>query len=382
MTDHNDNKIGLDDSEETALGGRNPQPAAPMEENAPAGSENSSADPAGTDQAVAVAGELPGPNPFADMVGEVPMEAELCELAAQNSGVQINETYQIQMATPAGGFLPAPTGSQTFQDPLTCIGMAVKVTHTIEATGVPTGEASTAGGEPTPTQTVITHRDAQGVIVNVLDGMPGKNLPEPPSGTEADDLYKVNTGFAADLLRDGGDKAISQLIETYHLTDIPTLDLDFNQFELDETESGPEAMSGSEEEPGKPTNITAAAGPATPPAPAKTGVVEAEVKTSPRRSEPQGGEDEIKIPNVGAFQQESGQPIWLRAYPSIRPQPVPAPRKRPQAYRGQDHYNPVWTYVRGTRRDRLRALVKQWTDARSPTEDDRPRVRDPAIQGG
>ncbi len=56
MTDHNDNKIGLDDNEETAPGGCNPQPAAPMEEGAPAGSENSSADPAGMDQAVAVAG--------------------------------------------------------------------------------------------------------------------------------------------------------------------------------------------------------------------------------------------------------------------------------------------------------------------------------------
>ncbi len=247
MTDHNDNKIGLDDNEETAPGGYNPQPAAPREEGAPAGSESSSADPAGTDQAVAIVGELPGPNPFADMVGEVAMGAELRELATRNSGVKINETYQIQTATPAGGFLPAPTGSQTFQDPLKCIGMAVKVTRTIEATGVPTGEESTAGGEATPTQTVITHRDAQGVIVNVLDGMPGKNLPEPPGVTEADDLYQVNTGFATDLLKDGGDEAISQLIETYHLTDIPALDVDFNQFELDETESGPEAIRAPRE---------------------------------------------------------------------------------------------------------------------------------------
>ncbi len=75
---------------------------------------------------------------------------------------------------------------------------------------------------------------------------------------------------------------------------------------------------------------------------------------------------------MGAFRRESGQPIWLRAYPYIKPEPVPTPRKRPQAYRRQDHYNPVWTYVRGTRRDRLRALVKQWNDAGSPMEDDRP----------
>ncbi len=74
---------------------------------------------------------------------------------------------------------------------------------------------------------------------------------------------------------------------------------------------------------------------------------------------------------MGTFRRESGQPVWLRAYPYIKPEPVPASRKRPQAYRGQDHYNPVWTYVHGTRRDWLRALVKQWNDAGSPTEDDR-----------
>ncbi len=339
MTDHNDNKIGLDDSEEATPRGRNLQPAAPMEENALAGSEVSSTDPTGTDQAVAVAGELPGSNPFAEMVGEVPLEAELRELAARNSGVQINETYQIQTATPAGGFLPAPMGSQTFQDPLTCIGMSVKVTHTIEATGVPTGEASTTGEESAPTQTVITHRDAQGVIVDILDGLPGKNLPEPPGGIEVDDLYKVNTGFDTDLLKDGGDEAISQLMETYHLTsgslsDIPAIELDFNQFELDKTGSSPETMSGPEEEPGEPVTTTAPSGSATPPAPAGTGAVEAEIKTLSRRPEPQGREDEIRIPNVGAFRRESGQPIWLRAYPYIRPEPVPASRKRPQAVQG------------------------------------------------
>ena len=75
---------------------------------------------------------------------------------------------------------------------------------------------------------------------------------------------------------------------------------------------------------------------------------------------------------MGTFRRENGQPVWLRAYPYIKPEPVPASCKRPQAYRGQDHYNPVWTYVRGTRRDRLKDLVKQWNDTGSPTEDDRP----------
>ncbi len=378
MTDHNDNKIGLDNREEATPGGRNPQPAAPMEESALARSEPSSADPAGMNQAAAVARELPGSNPFAEMVGEVPLEAELHELAARNSGVQINETYQIQTDTPAGGFLPTPTGSQTSQDPLACIGMSVKIARTIEARGVPTGEASTTGEGDTPMQTVITHRDALGVIINVLDGLPGKNLSEPPGGVEADDLYDVNTNFAAGLLKDGGEEALAQLMEAYNPTsdfplDVPALELDFNQFELDETGSGPETKSGPEEESGEPAIIAKPTGLATLPAPAETGAVETEVKTLSCRPESPEREDEIRIANVGTFWRESGQPVWLRAYPYIKSEPVPVSRKRPQAYRGQDHYNPIWTYVRGTRRDRLRALVKQWNDAGSPTEE-----RDPA----
>ena len=363
MTDHNDNNIGLGNQEESTPEGRNPQPAAPIEGNVPAVSETSSADPTGTDQAVAIAGELPGSNPFAEMVGEVPLEAELRELTAQNSGVQINETYQIQTDTPAGGSLSAPTGSQRFQDPLACIGMSVRVTRTIEAMGVPTGEVSTTSEGGTPTQTVITHRNAQGVIIDVLDGLPGKSLPGPPDGVETNDLYKINTEFAADLLKNGGEEALAQLMETYHPAsefplDVPVLELDFNQFELDETGSDPETRSGPEEESGEPSVITAPAGSATPPDPAEAGATEAEAETSSRRPGPPEGEDGTRIPNVGLFRRESGQPVWLRAYPYVKPKPVPSSRKRPQAYRGQDHYNPVWTYVHGSRQDRLGALVK------------------------
>ena len=155
-------------------------------------------------------------------------------------------------------------------------------------------------------------------------------------------------------------------MKTYHLTsDIPMMEVDYNQFE-------PEAMSGPEEEPGEPVAAAAPTKSTTPPAPAKARIEKAEAEASSRRPEPREREDEIKIPTVGAFRRESEQPLWLRAYPYIKPEPVPASRKWPQAYRGQDHYNPVWTYVRGTRRDRLKALVKQWNDAGSPTEDDRP----------
>ncbi len=179
------------------------------------------------------------------------------------------------------------------------------------------------------------------------------------------------------LLKDGGEEALAQLMESYNPTsafplDVPALELDFNQFELDETGSSPETKSGPEEESGEPAIAAEPAGSATPPAPAETRAVEMEVKILSHRPEPPEREDEIGIPNVGTFRRGSGQPVCLRAYPYIKPEPVPVPRKRPQAYQGQDHYNPVWTYVRGTRRDRLRALVKQWNDAGSPTEDDRP----------
>ncbi len=332
MTDHNDNKIGLDDQEASTPEGRNPQLAAPIEGNAPAGSETSSVYPAGTDQAVAIAGELPGANPFAEMVGEVPLEAELRELAARNSGIQINETYQIETDTPSGCSLAAQAGSQRLRDPLACIGMSVRVTRMIEATGVPTGEACTTDERGTLTRTIVTHRDAQGVIIDVLDNLPGTNPPGPPGVVETDDLYEINTDFAADLLKDGGDEALAQLMETYHPasdspSDIPAIELDFNQFELDETGSGPETRSGPEEESGEPATVTAATESAVLPDQAEAGATKAEVETSSCQPGPPEEEDWIGIPNVGRFQRESGQPVWLRAYPYVRPKPVPSSRK-------------------------------------------------------
>ena len=80
----------------------------------------------------------------------------------------------------------------------------------------------------------------------------------------------------------------------------------------------------------------------------------------------------MEIHDVGLFRRGSGQAIQLRAYPYVRPKPAPPSNKRPQAYREQGHYNPVWTYVRGTRRDRLQALVNAWREAGSPIEDDQP----------
>ncbi len=255
--------------------------------------------------------------------------------------------------------------------------MSVRVTRTIEATGLPTGEAYTTDDTGTPTQTIITHRDARGVIINVLDNLPGKDLPEPPGVVETDDLYKINTDFAADLLKDGGEEAFTQLMETYHPAsdsplDIPAIELDFDQFKLDETGSGPETRSGPEEESGEPAIVTAATESTTPPNTSEAGAAKAGDESSSRRPSPPVEVDETKIQDVGLFRRESGHPVWLRAYPYVRPKPAPPSNKRPQAYREQDHYNPVWTYVHGKCRDRLRPLVKLWKEAGSPTEDDQP----------
>ncbi len=194
---------------------------------------------------------------------------------------------------------------------------------------------------------------------------------------ERDDLYEINTDFVVDLLKDGGEEALAQLMETYHPVsgsslDIPTIELDFNQFEPDESGSGSETRSGPEEEPREPAVVTGTAESTTRPSTSETGAAEAGGESFPHQPGLQVGAAEIKIQDMGLFQCDSGQPIWLRAYPYVRPRPAPLLSKRPQAYREQDHYNPVWTYVCGTRRDRLQALVKAWREAGSPTENDQP----------
>ncbi len=216
------------------------------------------------------------------------------------------------------------------------------------------------------------------MIIDVLDNLPGKNLPGPPGVVETDDLYEINTDFAADLLKDGGEEAFAQLMETYHPAsdsplDIPAIELDFNQFELDETGSGLETRSGPEEESGEPAIVTAATESTTLPNISEAGAAKAGDESSSRWPSPPVEVDETKIQDVGLFRRESGQPVWLRAYPYVRPiKPDPPSHKHPQAYREQDHYNPIWTYVHATRRDRLGALVKSWKEAGSLTEDDQP----------
>ncbi len=302
------------------------------------------------------------------------MEAEL---AARNSGVQLTETYQVHTDTPARLSLTSPTGAREQEEQLACIGMSVRVTRTLAATGVPAGEVSTAAGGDTPTQTVTTHREARGVIIHVLDDSPLRNPPKPLKPAEEEDLYEINTDFAADLLQDGRDEALAQLVETYHPTsgsplDVLAIELDYNQFELDESGSGQEMGPGPEEEPGAPTVGAGATEPTSRPEMDETGESGVRDDSIPIQPGLQLREAEAEIHDVGLFRHGSGQPIQLRAYPYVRPKPAPPSNKRPQAYREQDHYNPVWTYVRGTRRDRLQALVNAWWEPGSPIEDDQP----------
>ncbi len=74
----------------------------------------------------------------------------------------------------------------------------MRVTHTVEVTGVPvTGAAATSTVVP-PTHTVTTHQEVRGVAVSVLDGLPSG---QQPVESEGDDLYEINMDFIGDLLR-------------------------------------------------------------------------------------------------------------------------------------------------------------------------------------
>ncbi len=121
---------------------------------------------------MAVSSGLPVPNPFDDAAREAPLEAELRNLAACNSRVQLTETYQVHTDTPALLSMTAPTESQEQEDQLACIGMSMRVTRMLAVTGVPASEVPASDREGTPKQTVNTHREARGVIVGVLDNSP------------------------------------------------------------------------------------------------------------------------------------------------------------------------------------------------------------------
>ncbi len=383
MTDHNENKIDPKVRGEPTPDRRvMTSEATPTGGNSPAGDETLCPDSPGDNETTAVSSRIPIPNPFDDATGAAPLEDELRDLAARDSGVQLTETYQVCVGTPALLPLTAPAGSQEQEDQLACIGMAVRVTRIIEATGVPASEAPAIDMGHTPTQTITTHQEARGVIVGVLDNPPVDEPPQSSEPLERDDLYEINTDFTADLLRDGGGEALAQLVETYNPTlgspldfqHVPVIELDYNQLELDESGSGQEAESGLEEESSEPTVGARERLWADQSARDTDEAGTSEVWSEPISHQPgiQMRETEIEIQGMGLFRHGSGQPIQLRAYPYVRPKPASPSSKEPQAYREQDHYNPAWTYMRGTRRDRLQALVKAWREAVSPTENDQP----------
>ncbi len=175
--------------------------------------------------------------------------------------------------------------------------------------------------------------------------------------------------FVGDLLRDGGGEALGELVKTYSSTmsssldfhDAPEIELDYNQLDLDEGDSDQEGV------PDGPTTAESSE-PANPPDMDETRASGEWGEPLPCQPSFRVRETEIEIRNVGVFWRDSGQPIQLRAYPYVRPKPAPPSEKRPQAYRGQDHYNPAWTHVRGTRRDRPQALVEAKRDSGTPND--------------
>ncbi len=240
MTDHNANKIDLEDPEKSTPDGRDPLPEATSTEGSvPERSGTLCPDLPYDDETTAISSGMPIPNPFDDAAGATPLEDELRDLAAHDSGVQLTETYRVCVGTPSPLPLAASAGSQEREDRLACIGMAVRVTRTIEMTGVPASEAPAIDMGHTPTQTITTHQEARGVIVGVLDNSPVDEPPQSSEPLEGDDLYEINTEFTVDLLRDGGGEALAQLVETYKPTsgspldfqDVPAIELDCNQLD-------------------------------------------------------------------------------------------------------------------------------------------------------
>ncbi len=132
MTDHNANKIDLEDRGDSTPDGCDLLPEATSTEgNVPAGSGTLCLNPPDDNETVAISSRMPTPNPFEDVAKAAPFEAELHDLAVRNSGVQITERHHVHVGTPAPLLLTAPAGPQGQVDWLACIGMAVRVTRTV-----------------------------------------------------------------------------------------------------------------------------------------------------------------------------------------------------------------------------------------------------------
>ncbi len=323
MTDQNENKIDvrahegfLADSLETAPS------TAPL-----IGSTLSERDPhqhPNNDVATTTASGMPASNPFEDVAKSAPLEADLHNLVARNHGVQLMEIHQVHMGTPTPLLLATRTGLQEQEDQLAHIGMVVRVTHTVETTGMPVVGSSIMAMGPSSTQTVTTHQEASGVVVGVLDNFPSDQPPEEP---EEKDLFMINTEFVGDLLRDGGGEALAELVKTYtpmlgsspDFPDAPEIEVDLeklDQLDLEKDDSNQEGV-GDELTDAKKSELAES--------PDRDEMGE-QGEPLPRQPGLRAWEQEIEIQNVGVFWQDSGQPIQLRAYPYVKPEPPPLSR--------------------------------------------------------
>ncbi len=144
-----------------------------------------------------------------------------------------------------------------------------------------------------------------------------------PSESEGDDLYEINTDFIGDLLRDGGEEALAELVNMYSSSlssppefhDAPELELDYNQLDLEEDDSDREGTYYGPTDTREPEQAEQAATD-------ETGVSEGQGEPLPWQPGLKRRERKIEIWNIGVFWRHNGQPIRLRAYPYVRPDPV------------------------------------------------------------
>ncbi len=122
---------------------------------------------------------------------------------------------------------PGPSDRQA---DLASIGMAVWVTRTVGASGIPVTETSpTPTGLP-PTQTVTTHQDMKGVVVSVLDD---SLLARQPGEPDDNNLDEINMDFAEELLKDDGEETIENMVRTYNQRiEVPQRTQDPSELEL------------------------------------------------------------------------------------------------------------------------------------------------------
>ncbi len=171
-------------------------------------------------------------------------------------------------------------------------------------------------------------------------------------------------------MRDGGGESLAELVKTYgpslgslpDFHDAPELELDYNQVDLGEDDSDREEARCSPTDTREPEW-------AEPTVADETGASREQGEPLPWQPGLKKLERKIEIREVGVFRRHNRQPTQLRTYPYVRAKPVPFAKRQSQAYQGQDHYNPSWTHVRSTQRERFQALVEVQRGSGTPNTD-------------